>query len=364
MNLPMDCLQNDNRVNNLFRRNLPAGAILCALLSACSFGASPAVSGGAQPGLPALRLGYFPNLTHAPALVGIETGLFEQKLRPVANLELKSFNAGPSAVEGLFAEAIDATYIGPGPAINGFSRSGGEAVRIVSGATEGGAALVVQRSINTPQDLKGTKVASPQLGNTQDIALRTWLRSHGLRTTLQGGGEVSVVPGDNAQTLDAFRLGQISGAWLPEPWATRLVEEAGAKVLVDERTLWPQGRFPSTVLVVHPAFSKREPAALKALLGAHIEAVDRLNTDREPSLRAVNKVLGRELLKPLPPSILKPAAEKLHFTTEIIPSSLGRIAKDAKALGLLDNADLEGAFQLTPLNEIASSPSPKRTGGE
>src|SRR5262249_3902740 len=163
---------------------------------------------------------------------GLQKGIFADYLGKNVTVKTSTFNAGPAAVEALFAGALDATFVGPNPAINAFEQSNGTAVRVVSGAASGGAALVVKPSIATGADLKGKKDASPPLGNTQDVALRSWLASQGLKTDTAGGGDVSVVPQDNAQTLDTFKSGKIDGAWVPEPWATRLVQEGGGKVLV------------------------------------------------------------------------------------------------------------------------------------
>ena len=154
----------------------------------------------------------------------------------------------------MFADAIDITFIGPNPAINAYAKSNGEAVRVISGSTSGGAFLVVRPDINTAQDLKGKKIATPSLGNTQDVALRAWLKSNGLATDTAGGGDVSVVPQENAQTLETFIAGTIDGAWVPEPWATRLIQDGGAKVLVDERDLWPDGKYVTTHLLVATKF--------------------------------------------------------------------------------------------------------------
>ena len=174
-----------------------------------------------------LRLGYFPNITHAAAVAGVEKGILADKLGPDVDLKTAIFNAGGAATEALFAGSIDATYIGPNPAINAFAKSKGEALRIVAGATSAGAALVVKPEINSAADLKGKKVATPQLGNTQDVALRAWLLQQGLKTDTQGGGDVSIKPQENGQTLETFKTNQMAGAWVPEPWATRLVREGG-----------------------------------------------------------------------------------------------------------------------------------------
>ena len=210
-----------------------------------------------------LRLGYFPNVTHATALVGVEQGIFAEALGDDVTLETSTFNAGPEAIEALFAGAIDATYIGPNPAINGFAKSDGEALRIVSGATSGGAFLVVKPEITSPADLAGTAIATPPLGNTQDVALRAWLQEQGLSTDESGGGDVSIVPQENSATLDAFKAGHIDGAWVPEPWATRLIQEGGGTVLVDERDLWPDGQYVTTHLIVATQFLDDHPDVVK-----------------------------------------------------------------------------------------------------
>ncbi|MFN2486510.1 MAG: ABC transporter substrate-binding protein, partial [Acidimicrobiia bacterium] len=279
-------------------------ALLLVLLSfsGCSRSNPAAPSTDTDKGL--LRLGYFLNLTHAAAIVGVENGLLEKQLTPTGGVSVKTFNAGPAAVEALFSEGLDAAYIGSGPAINAYVRSKGKDIRIISGATEGGAFLVVDPAINGPADLKGKKIATPQLGNTQDIALRTWLKSKGLATNLQGGGEVSIVPQENAQTLDTFKSGQIAGAWLPEPWASRLAIEAGAKVLVDEADLWPERRFPTTVLIVRTDFLRANPDAVKALVSAHLQATEFLTINSEQAQRVVNQGLAKATGTPIGDKVL------------------------------------------------------------
>ena len=180
-----------------------------------------------------LRLGYFPNVTHAPAIIGVDTGLFDDALGASTTLETSTFNSGTEVIEALFSGAIDASFIGPNPAINGYAKSDGEALRIVAGTTSGGASLVVREGIETPADLAGATLASPSLGNTQDVALRAWLLDEGYATDTSGGGDVSITPQDNADTLAAFQSGALDGAWVPEPWATRLVLEGGGHVLVE-----------------------------------------------------------------------------------------------------------------------------------
>jgi NitT/TauT family transport system substrate-binding protein len=216
-------------------------AIAAAVVSVLAI-AGPAGAAKAKSTEPVtLRLGYFPNVTHASAIVGVEGGIFAKKLGKNVDLQLKTFNSGTEALQAFQAEALDASYIGPSPTLTAWTQLD-KGVKIISGSASRGAFFVVNKSINSAADLKGKAVASPQLGNTQDVALRSWLESKGLETDTTGGGDVAIRPQDNATTLNAFETGELAGAWVPEPWATRLVTEGGGKILVDEADLWPQGR--------------------------------------------------------------------------------------------------------------------------
>lgn len=314
-------------------------------------------SGTTQPksgaGGPAIRvrLGYFPNITHAPALIGVEDGLFDQALAP-HTLTTRPFNAGPEAVEALFSGALDAAYLGPNPTINAYAKSKGEALRIIAGSTSGGAAFVVAPSIKAASDLKGKTVASPQLGNTQDVALRSWLKEQGLDTTTSGGGDVKVVPQANADIFTAFKAKRISGAWVPEPWVTRLAQEAGGTVLVDERDEWPGGRFVTTQLVVRTAFAKQHPDVVRKLLEGHIEAVERAMAGGDAATSAANGQLAALTGKPLSDAVLDAAWANLEFTVDPIASSLRTSALRAEDLGLLEPVDLDGIYDLGPLNAL------------
>lgn len=298
-----------------------------------------------------VRLGFFPNLTHAMALVGVERGLFAAELgRAGLELETFTFNAGPAAIEALLSGALDAAYVGPNPAVNAFVRSGGAAVRIVAGAAVGGAALVVREGIARAEDLRGQKVATPQLGGTQDVALRTWLKAHGLETDAFGGGAVSVSPQENAQALEAFRGGAIAGAWAPEPWASRLVIEGGGEVLVDERTLWPGGHFVTTVLLVRSELLAR-PERVVALLRGHLAAERTIAGDPTGAREVAQAAMARLTGKTLAPAVIARAWEGLQFRSEILDEPLMKAARDAEALGLvrLSGVDLSQIFAPEPL---------------
>jgi NitT/TauT family transport system substrate-binding protein len=300
-----------------------------------------------------LRLGYFPNVTHAAAVAGVEKGIYAEKLGENVNLKTATFNAGPAAVEALFAGALDATYIGPNPAINAFSKSNGEAIRIVAGATSGGAFLVTSPKIAKDADLKGKKIATPQLGNTQDVALRAWLLSKGMKTSVQGGGDVSIVPQENAQTLEQLKSGQIAGAWVPEPWASRLVQEAGGRIYLDERTLWPGGRFVTTHLIVRTAFLNEHPDVVEKLLVAHLAATEFVNREPAEAQDLTNAGILRITGKAIPEPVIRAAWNNLTFTSDPVASSLRKGADDAKAVGLLDAATkLDGVYDLSMLNKL------------
>ncbi len=302
-----------------------------------------------------LRLGYFPNLTHATALVGVEGGIFADVLGTGVKLETSTFNAGPQAVEALFNGALDATYIGPNPAINAYAQSQGQAVRIISGATSGGAALVVKPEIADAAGLAGKKLATPQRGNTQDVALRAWLSGQGFETDLEGGGDVSIVPQENAQTLETFRSGAIDGAWVPEPWVSRLVNEGGGKVLVDEASLWPGGQFVTTHLIVRTEFLKDHPGAVRKLLEAQVAANDFVNSKPDEAKALANQGIEKITQKALPAALIDSAWPKLTFTNDPIAGSLVLSARHATEHGLLKEIDLGRIYDLKLLNEVLAA---------
>jgi NitT/TauT family transport system substrate-binding protein len=302
-----------------------------------------------------LRLGYFPNVTHATAIVGVEKKLFEESLGADVTLETAPFNSGTEAVEALFSDAIDASFVGPNPAINAWQQSQGEAIRIVSGATSGGAFLVVREGIDSAEDLRGRKLSSPDLGNTQDVALRAWLKDQGLETDLEGGGDVSILPQENAQILETFRAGEIDGAWLPEPWATRMIDEGEGKVLVDERDLWPDGEYVTTHLFVATTFLEEHPDVVKGLLQGVVAANDFVNEKPDEAKTIVNDGIEAITGARVPDETMDAAWENLVFTLDPIGSSLRKSAEDAVDVGLLEPVDLDGIYDLTFLNEVLTA---------
>ncbi|MEZ5323140.1 MAG: ABC transporter substrate-binding protein [Microthrixaceae bacterium] len=316
-----------------------------------------------------VRLGYFASLAHAPAILGLRDGLFARELG-ATRLIPHEFTAGPEVVQALFADAVDIAYVGANPAVTAYvrSRSGGGALRIVAGSTSGGAALVVRSGIERPADLRGAVLATPQLGNTQDVALRVWLRSQRLHTDSDRADSVRIVPQSNADTFAAFRSGRIDGAWVAEPWVARLVEEGGAKVLVDEASLWRGGRFTSAVVVARTEFLRRHPDAVAAVLRAHLGALRLIGTERggtagTPSHVAerVGEGLAAATGERLGRSVLARAWTRLHFGADPLAPTIAQAASDASSVGLLPDHDVRGIEDLRILRLLeAHRPSAER----
>lgn len=286
-----------------------------------------------------VRLGFFPNVTHAAALYGAAQGLF-------GDVEERVFKAGPEEIEALFAGEVDFGYIGPGPAINGFLKSKGEALQIVAGAASGGAALVARKgtSITKLTDLAGKRVAVPQTGGTQDISLRHALTTAGLAPKAKGG-TVDVVQFAPADTLTLFQRGELDAAWLPEPWVARLETELGATLVIDEKTLWPGGRFSTAVVIVRSAFLKEQPETVKKLLAAHRRAITELNAKPDAGRTIVGEKIKALTGKAIPDALLKTALSRTEITADPLKESILTFADWSKDLGYLR----EGREALTGL---------------
>jgi NitT/TauT family transport system substrate-binding protein len=315
-------------------------------LSACGDG------GSNDPNAPVtVRLGHFPNLTHASAIVGLEKGIYTSKLGPNVTLETKQYNAGPAAIEALFAGDLDITFVGPNPAINAWEQSKGRAVKIVAGAASGGVFFITKAGITKPEDLRGKTIATPQLGNTQDVALRYWLRQKGYPTTTEGGGDVKIKPQDNAVTVDDFRAGRIDGAWVPEPTASRLIA-AGGTVFLDERDLWPDGRFVITHLLVSTTFLTEHRDVVKQIIAGLVATNEYINANPADAQKAVSDGIAKLTGKPLDPALTAAAWESITFLNDPVPSSLIEGAKHAQEVDLLKPVDLNGIYDLSLLNEV------------
>ena len=301
-----------------------------------------------------IRVGHFPNLTHAQALVGLSRGDFARALGSKVTIETTVFNAGPSVIEAMFAKRLDLAYIGPNPAINGYVQSRGEALRVVAGATSAGAAFVVRpdAGIASPADLAGKRLATPQLGNTQDVALRAYLVAHGLQTR-EKGGSVDVVPTQNPQIIDLIKQKQVDGAWVPEPWASRLVVEAGCTILVDERDLWPGGDFVTAHIIVRTEYLEAHPQVVKAWIDAHVGVTQWLLANPDEAQLLINQQIETLTGKSIAPEVLTQAWSRLRPTWDPIAPSLFECANAAHAAGFLPGKpDLAGIYDLSLLNQV------------
>jgi NitT/TauT family transport system substrate-binding protein len=307
-----------------------------------------------------LKIGYFPNINHAQAVIGIGNGDYKKVLGE--NIEIKPFvfNAGPSAIEALFAKQVDVSYIGPNPAINGYVISEGKDIRAISGATSGGAVFVVREDagITSPTDFSNKKFASPQLGNTQDVALRTYLLEHGFKT-VENNGNVQILPAKNADILTLFLKKDIDGAWVPEPWGERLIKEANGKLFIDERDLWPDGKFVTGLIVVRTDYLQNNPDVIEKLLKAHVEETELINKNKEEAIKAFNTELKKITGQTIPEDQLRDSLTRLEFTYDPIQQSLYKSADDAFNVGFLGKSkpDISNIFDLNVLNHVLKEKS-------
>jgi sulfonate transport system substrate-binding protein len=332
-----------------------AAAAVTALAAGCSSSAASSGSSGSSGSSSApvtLRLGFLANITHASALVGLKEGFFDKSLGKNVTLKTSVFSSGTQETTALLAGQLDAAYVGPNPAINAWQKSGGKAIKIISGAASGGAALVVKPSISSVSQLKGQKLATPSLGNTQDVALRYYLKSHGLTTTQTGGGDVPITPiTPNSDAVLEFKSGQIAGGWEPAPYDIEMQQDGG-KVLVNEASLWPGGKFVTTNLVVAQSFLAAHPSAVTGLLKGQIEANNFIHQNTAAAETAANAELTALTGKGLKSAVLPLAFQQITFTNDPIASSLATDAKHAQAVGLLKPVNLTGIYDLGPLNAL------------
>ena len=331
---------------------LTAGVAAVSLLAAgCASSATGASGSSSSPVV--VRLGFLANITHEPALVGIAKGYFTKDLGKNVTLKTSIFSTGTEETTALLAGQLDAAYVGPNPAINAWQKSNGTAIKIISGAASGGASLVVKKGITSAAQLKGKSLATPSLGNTQDVAVRYWLKQHGLTTTPTGGGDVSIKPiKPNSAAVLEFASGQIDGAWEPEPYATEMVLDGGTR-LVNEASLWPGGQFVTTNLVVAQSFLKAHPSTVNGLLKGQIQANSYINANGTAAANVANAELTKLLGKGLKPNVLAASLPYIHFTDNPIASSLAADAQHAVAVGLLTPVkNLSGIYDLGPLNAL------------
>ncbi|MEU1054729.1 aliphatic sulfonate ABC transporter substrate-binding protein [Streptomyces sp. NPDC005876] len=341
-------------------RALAAIAALPLLLTACGYGSesddddqqSKVAADAEKLSAGEVRIGYFPNLTHATALVGVQEGLLQKELGGTT-IKASTFNAGPSEIEALNSGSIDIGWIGPSPAINGYTKSEGKNLRIIGGSASGGVKLVVNpEKIKSLKDVKGKKIATPQLGNTQDVAFLNWIAEQGWKVDAQSGkGDVSVVRSDNKVTPDAYKSGSVDGAWVPEPTASKLVAD-GAKVLLDEADLWPDKKFVITNIIVSQKFLKEHPDVVEAVLRGSVKTNKWINANPDEAKASANKALEKLSGKALPAEVLDPAWKSIQFLDDPLASTLDSEAEHAVQAGLLEKPNLKGIYDLAPLNKV------------
>ncbi len=345
------------------RAFVTAAAATVALLAAGCGSSGTSSSGASSSGGsdPTLRLGFLENITHASALVGIKEGFFAKDLGSAVTLKLIPFSTGTQEATALLAGQLDAAYVGPNPAIKAFQTTNGQLIKVISGAASGGAELVVKKGITSAAQLKGQKLATPSLGNTQDVALRYWLQKQGLTTTQTGGGDVHITPiTPNSDAVLAFESGQIAGGWEPAPYDAEMLA-LGGHALVNEASLWPNGQFVTTNLVVTQAFLAAHSSAVSGLLKGQIQANNFINQSKPAAETAANAELTSLTSKSLKPAILAAAFAQITFTNDPIASSLETDAQHAVAVGLLKPvSNLASLYDLGPLNKLlAAAGQPK-----
>ena len=339
-----------------------AGAIIAAVIAA-SFVATPQTNEihhmATNSTTNILRIGYFPNISHAQAVIGLGDGDYQKELAGV-QVQTQVFNAGPSEIEALFANRIDVAYVGPNPAINGYIKSDGQGLRIIAGAASGGVVFVVRNDdgINSTADLGGKKFASPQLGNTQDVALRSFLLKNGYKTS-DNGGNVQIINAANADVFTMMLKNDIDGAWVPEPWGAKLEHEANGKILVDERDLWPNGKFATALIVTRTDYLQNHPDIIKKLLEAHVNETLWINNNKDEAITIFNEQLGNLTGKTLPVDELDEAFSRMDVTYDPVESSLYQSANAAYGLGFLGSQkpDLGNIFDLGILNQVLEEKS-------
>lgn len=302
-----------------------------------------------------VRAAFFPNLGHSIAIVGTEKGIFAEKLGNQTVIETRLFDSGPQVIESIFANEIDLAYVGPGPAINGFLKSDGKALKILAGAASGGVSLVIHPNskIESVADFPGKRIAAPQIGNTQDISLRNYLFQNNLKPA-EKGGSIYVINVLNPDIFTLFSKGELDAAWVPEPWATRLVQQLGGIRLFQEKDLWSDQKFSSTVLIVRSEFLEKHPDIVQKWVEAHVQTSDWINEHPAETKLIFNDFLKKKTGKTFPSEILNEAFSNLQITSDPIESSINTFAERANSLGYLgrEGYSLEGIFYTEPLNSI------------
>ena len=326
---------------------LVAGCSSSSSSSAAPAGTSTATAAAASAPV-TVRLGYLANITHAPALIAVKNGYFTKELGSAGTVKTSVFTSGTQETTAILAGQLDAAYVGPNPAINAWQKSNGTAIKVVSGVATGGASIVVKPAISSAAALKGQSVATPSLGNTQDVAVRYWLKQQGLTTSTTGGGDVAIKPtSPNSAAVLEFKSGQIAGASEPSPYDVEMVQDGG-KVLLSEPGV-------TTVLMVTQSFLSAHPAVVADLLKANLDALNYIKSSPASAEQVANDELAAYTGKPLSSKVLDPAFKEITFTADPDATSLTQDAQQATSVGLLTSVNLKGIFDLAPLNSILTA---------
>jgi len=346
------------------RRVTTAAMIGAALLLAgCSSSSSSPSSSGSTANANAagsspvtVRLGFLSNITHASALVGLKEGFFTKALGSAGTLKATAFSAGTEETTAILASQLDAAYVGPNPAINAWQKSDGTAIKIVSGAATGGASIVVKQGITSAAQLKGKSLATPSLGNTQDVALRYWLKQNGVATTTTGGGDAFIKPTKpNSAAVLQFKSGQIAGASEPAPYDIQMVNDGGTVLLKEPGV--------TTVLVVTQSFLSAHPEIVADLVKAQVQANAFIKSNPIQAQADANAELASYTGKPLKPDIVAASFKEITFTNDPAADSLKTAAEQATALGLLKPVNLNGIYDLGPLNQALAAAGEAQVAG-
>jgi sulfonate transport system substrate-binding protein len=343
-------------LNNITKFGIAAAILVTVILTSMPTLGLGGGNNNAQSGEESklIRIGYFPNVNHAQAVIGLGRGDYHKALSGI-EVRTQIFNAGPSVIEAMLAKQIDLAYIGPNPAINGYIVSDGKLLRVISGATSGGAVFVVRNDagIQSTSDFAGKIFSSPQLGNTQDVALRKYLLENGFDTK-ENGGTVEVLPAKTSDIVTLMLKKEIDGAWVPEPWGAKLVKEANARIFVDERTLWPNGEFVTAHIIARTDYLESNPETLKKFLKAHIEETEWINDNQEEAVKVFNEELKKITGKTIPEDELVEGLSRMKLTYDPVQESLYQSAEDAVEIGFLESGgpDIRGIYDLDLLNEV------------
>lgn len=308
-----------------------------------------------------VRIAYFPNITHSQALVGMEEGKFEKALGNNTKIEWKQFNAGSSEVEAFLSGAVDIGYIGPGPAINGYTKSKGD-LQVIAGATDAGAVLVAKKgeNIRNVKDLANKKVAIPQLGNTQDLTLRFLLQENGLKDSTKGGN-VQIVAADNPDIVTLLDKGSIDAALVPEPWGARIQKEASADLVLDANKVWRDGKYPTALVVARKEFIKDHPDIVEKFLKAHVELTDYINSDKDKAADEANAEFKTLTKKDLSKDVLSTSFSRLSSTVDPEKDATKAMIDMSLKVGFIKQKpdDVNGLFNLDILNKVLKAKGEK-----